>query len=234
MADKNNNVEEVLDQTNNNSGENNNSTGNNVDNNSNDNSTGNGTSGNSSNNNSGEKTFTQSQVNSMMSREKKQGRDAAYRELGINPKDKNMIGLIKSFMDSQKTEEQKAEELKSENDAKVAEAERRAIIAEAKAEAMLLGVNKEYIDDVIALAMTKLTDDTDIKSVLEDLKKKYSVWFSDTDTSNSSNNENNVGQRGTGSSVRSDNSSSKGKENNLGQRLAAKRKSTSSKSSFWN
>lgn len=235
MADKNNNVEEVLDQTNNNSGENNDSTNNNVDNNSNDNSTGNGTSGNSSNNNSGEKTFTQSQVNSMMSREKKQGRDAAYRELGINPKDKNMIGLIKSFMDSQKTEEQKVEELKSENDAKVAEAERRAIIAEAKAEAMLLGVNKEYIDDVIALAMTKLTDDTDIKSVLEDLKKKYSVWFSDTDSSNSSNNENNVGQRGTGSSVRSDNSSSKGKEtNNLGQRLAAKRKSTSSKSSFWN
>lgn len=112
MADKNNNVEEVLDQTNNNSGENNNSTDNNVDNNSNDNSTGNGTSGNSSNNSSSEKTFTQTQVNSMMSREKKQGRDAAYRELGINPKDKNMIGLIKSFMDSQKTEEQKQKSLK--------------------------------------------------------------------------------------------------------------------------
>lgn len=216
--DKNTNVEEELDQTNNDSGNNNDN-----------NDTGN--EGSSGNNDSGEKTFTQSQVNSMMSKEKKQGREAAYRDMGLDPKDKTMINMIKAFINSQKTDEQKAQEQKEENDAKVAEAEQRAIIAEAKAEAMLLGVNSEYVDDVITLAMSKLTDDTDIKSVLEDLKKKYTVWFEDT--SSSDDDENNVGQKGTGKSVKNNNGSSIKKDDNIGQRLAAKRKASNSKSSFW-
>lgn len=87
------------------------------------------------------RTFTQEQVNRMMTREKNQGRNAVYKELGIDPKDSKTVTMFKAFLASQKTDEQKAQEKEAEDKAKIAEAENRALIAEAKAEAIMLGVN---------------------------------------------------------------------------------------------
>ena len=69
-----------------------------------------------------EKTFTQKQVSSMMAKEKRQGRDAAFKEMGIDPNDSKMVNMFKAFIQSQKTDEQKANEDAAAQAAKIAEA----------------------------------------------------------------------------------------------------------------
>ena len=181
-----------------------------------------------------EKTFTQRQVNAMMSKEKRQGRAAAYAELGIDPKDKSLLNIIKAITGSQN---QNQNQQSSVDQKKIEEAENRAMVAEAKAEAMILGANSAYIDDIVSLALTKVTDDTDIKTVIEELKTKYPVWFGDEESDGTKtkgkSDKKTVGQRGTGTSPKN-NSGSKtnNKEDGLGKRLAANRQKQQ-KSSFW-
>lgn len=181
-----------------------------------------------------EKTFTQAQVTRMMSKEKKQGKNSVYKELGIDPKDTKMIAMFKAFVNSQKSDEDIAAENKAENDAKLAEAERKALTAELKAEAMMMGVKTQYVEDIVTLAMSKMTDeDADVKVIMGEFKKKYPVWFgegSDEDDSES------TGKKGTGSSISNKDKNNKGEKNkSLGARLAAQRKqqNDSNKSSFW-
>lgn len=188
---------------------------------------------NTSGSGSTEKTFTQKQVSSMMAKEKRQGRDAAFKEMGIDPNDSKMVNMFKAFIQSQKTDEQKANEEAVAQAAKIAEAEHRAMVAEAKAEAMQLGVLPQYADDAVTLALSKMSDDTDLKSIIGELKTKYPVWF---DASNAgADGKNATGQKGTGASV--NNSSDKGgKENKgMGARLAVQRKTANgaNKKSFW-
>ena len=80
-------------------------------------------------NTGGEKSFTQSQVSSMMAKEKRQGRESVYKELGIDANDSKMVELIKNFIGSQKTSEQVQQEEAAANAAKIAEAEHKAYIA---------------------------------------------------------------------------------------------------------
>ena len=181
-----------------------------------------------------EKTFTQAQVTRMMSKEKKQGKNSVYKELGIDPKDTKMIAMFKAFVNSQKSDEDIAAENKAENDAKLAEAERKALTAELKAEAMMMGVKTQYVEDIVTLAMSKMTDeDADAKVIMGEFKKKYPVWFgegSDEDDSES------TGKKGTGSSISNKDKNNKVEKNkSLGARLAAQRKqqNDSNKSSFW-
>jgi len=179
-----------------------------------------------------EKTFTQAEVNRMMTKEKQQGRSAAYKELGIDPSDTNMVSMFKAFIEAQKTSEQKANEQKAENDAKLAQAMEKARVAEAKATALKLGVKPECVDDVVALAITKVTDDNDVDAIINDFKSKYTFWFAD---SSDDDGENSVGKKGTGSSVSGKKSSSKGSDSvkGIGKRLAAARKTNSTKKSYW-
>ena len=182
------------------------------------------------------KMFTQDQVTKMMTREKNQGRNAAYKEMGIDPKDDKMVKMFKAFVDSQKSDEQKAAEKESENQTKVNEAEQRAVIAEAKAEAMVLGVKSQYVDDIVILAMAKMTEGSDLKTVIGELKTKYPVWFgesSDKDDKGKDKGKGKTGQRGTGSSVKNSDKDKKGEEKGLGARLAAQRKTGGKKSSYW-
>lgn len=179
-----------------------------------------------------EKTFTQTEVNRMMTKEKQQGRSAAYKELGIDPSDTNMVSMFKAFIEAQKTSEQKANEQKAENDAKLAQAMEKARVAEAKATALKLGVKPECVDDVVALAITKVTDDNDVDAIINDFKSKYTFWFAD---SSDNDGENSVGKKGTGSSIGGKKSSSKsdGSVKGIGKRLAAARKSNNTKGSYW-
>lgn len=182
----------------------------------------------------GGKTFTQEQVNKMMTREKNQGRNAAYKELGIDPKDSKMVNMFKAFVESQKTDEQKAAEKETENQNKVNEAEQRAIVAEAKAEAMMLGVKSQYVEDVVTLALSKMTDDSDLKTIIGEFKTKYPVWFGEEQSDeDDKKGKGKTGQKGTGSSVRSDKNNKKDEAKGIGARLAAQRKSGNKKSSYW-
>ena len=182
------------------------------------------------------KTFTQEQVNKMMTREKNQGRSAALNELGIDPKDSKMVAMVKAFTDSQKTDEQKTAEKDAENQSRMNEAEQRAKVAEAKAEAMMLGVKTQYVDDVVTLALAKMTEDSDLKTIIGEFKTKYPIWFGESgdDDKDKSKDKGKTGQKGTGSSVKtSKESKGKGEEKGLGARLAAQRRGTGKKSSYW-
>ena len=169
----------------------------------------------------------------MMAKEKRQGRDAAFKEMGIDPNDSKMVNMFKAFIQSQKTNEQKANEEAAAQAAKIAEAEHRAMVAEAKAEAMQLGVLPQYVDDAVTLALSKMSDDTDLKSIIGELKTKYPVWF---DASNAgADGKNATGQKGKGASA-NNSSDNGGKENKgMGARLAAQRKTVNgaNKKSFW-
>lgn len=182
------------------------------------------------------KTFTQDQVNRMMTREKNQGRNAVYKELGINPKDSKMVAMFKAFVESQKTDEQKASEKEAENQSKMDEAEKRAQVAEAKAEAMMLGVKTQYVEDVVTLALAKMAENSDLKTIIGEFKTKYPVWFGESSEEDDKGKKDNgkAGQKGTGSSIKnSDKEKKKNEENKgLGARLAAQRK-TGKKSSYW-
>lgn len=189
---------------------------------------GNGGQNEEGNKNGGGKTFTQAQVSSMMAREKNQGRNAALRDLGIDPKDTKTIEMIKAFTSSQSNA---GGDDSADNNAAVAEAERRAEEAEAKAEAMKSGVKSQFVDDAVTLIMAKKTEDTDLATLFSELKTKYPVWFDNED-----NDGNDEGQKGTGSSVNSKHN--EGGSNNapkgLGARLAAQRKSASKPgTSYW-
>lgn len=182
-----------------------------------------------------ERSFTQSQVNRMMTREKNQGRAAAYKELGIDPKDTKMVKMFQAFIESQKTDEQKAAEKNAEAQSKQAEAEQRAMVAEAKAEAMMLGIKSQYVEDAVALALSKMSDDTDMKTVLNELKEKYSFWCDSDDSGKDGKDKKSgkTGQRGTGASIK-DMSKKGGKETSgMGARLAAQRKAATKKTSYW-
>lgn len=181
-----------------------------------------------------DKTFSQAQVNKMMTREKNQGRNAALKELGIDPKDSKAIAMVKAMIESQKTEEQKQAEKDAEAQNKAKEAEQRAQVAEAKAEAMMLGVKTQYVDDVVTLALAKMTEESDLKTIIGEFKTKYPVWFGESEKEDSKDDKGKgkTGQKGTGSTVKTE--KEKGSESKgLGARLAAQRKSGSKKSSYW-
>lgn len=183
-----------------------------------------------------ERSFSQEQVNRMMTREKNQGRAAAFKEMGIDPKDTKMVKMLQALVDSQKSDEQKAAEKDIEAQNKQAEMEQRALMAEAKAEAMMLGVKSQYVEDAVILALSKMSDDTDLKTVLSELKEKYSLWFeSDDDDSGKGGKDKKsgkTGQKGTGASVKEANKKGGKDSGGFGARLAAQRK-TPGKSSYW-
>ncbi len=180
-------------------------------------------------NTGGEKSFTQSQVSSMMAKEKRQGRESVYKELGIDANDSKMVELIKNFIGSQKTSEQVQLEEAAANAAKIAEAEHKTYIADVKVEAMKLGVSPEYVDDAVTLSLAKKTDDSDIKSIVAELKSKYPMWFTTTEEKGGP-----AGQKGTGASVNGAEPKPNGEKKGLGARLAAQRNSSGeTKKSFW-
>lgn len=197
-----------------------------------------GAKGTGSNGSDGSKTFTQDQVTRMMTREKNQGRAAAFRELGIDPKDEKTVKMFKAFVESQKTDEQKEQEEKSAQQTALVEAQQKALVAEAKAEAMMLGVGKQYVDDVVTLALSKMTDDSDLKTIIGEFKTKYPVWFAGSDDDDNKDGKKDdkskkAGMKGTGSSVKTSKEDKKGDEKGLGARLAAQRKASSGKKSYW-
>lgn len=188
-----------------------------------------------------QRSFTQDQVNRMMTREKKQGRAAAYKELGIDPTDSKMIKMFQAFVESQKTDEQKNLEKEAEEKSKQAEAEHRVLVAEAKAEAMMLGVKSQYVEDAVTLALSKTKDgSSDIKTVLTELKGKYNIWFNESDDDDDEKGKDKknskagkTGQKGTGAPLKEGSKKSKEGSMNLGARLAAQRKTNSGKKSYW-
>lgn len=180
---------------------------------------------NNVNNNTPGKTFTQEQVNKMMTREKRQGRNAVYRELGIDPKDTKTIELLQSILKNSNNQNT------TEEDNRVAEAEHRAIVAETKAQALQMGAQPNFVDDIVTLAMNKIKDDedADAATVIGEIKTKYPAMFEKVQEEDKKKS----GKAGTGSAIDSKTKPSSDK-GSFGQRLAQQRKSNNArKNSFW-
>lgn len=175
-----------------------------------------------------EKTFTQSEVNKMMSREKKQGRFALLKELGFKNVDdaKNFYNKYKPQEDAGKTGEQKQDELNSQN----TELQNKLATAQAQVAAMKFGAKSEYVDDVITLALAKLDDENDdLNEIFGEIKTKHSYMFISKDEDEKGN----AGKKGTGGSPSGKNSSNSEKEKSLGARLAAAKKNNTIKSHYF-
>lgn len=86
------------------------------------------------------------------------------------------LAEFRKWQESRKTEsEKKAAELGRANKAKEA-AEARAAAAELKLTAMSKGVSADALDDVIALARTKITDKVTAEQAIEEIVKKYPAF----------------------------------------------------------
>ena len=181
-----------------------------------------------------ERTFTQSEVSAMMAKEKGQGRNSVYNELGIDPNDTATIALVKQIAAANVTG---ASVATATNDVeqRLLAMEQRALLAEMKTEALAQGAGAQYVDDVVTLVMAKLDADqnADFKTVLGEIRAKYPTLFGSVQTGSPTE----TGLHGTGSSVsatqnnggQTDTKTGAG----LGQRLAAQRRSSASKSSFF-
>lgn len=187
-----------------------------------------------SNDSNGEKMLSQSEVNKIAAKEKNQGRNAAYKELGVDPNDEKTIALIKALTSANSgSGEGDDGAAAAAKDEELAKAKRDALIAELKAEAMMQGCQKQYVPDAVTLVTARMAEDpeADAKTIFGELKTRYPVWFEESDEDKGGN----AGKKGTGSSMKGASGSDGGKgETSLGAKLAAKRKGAASKkSSYW-
>lgn len=124
-----------------------------------------------------EKTFTQAELNQVATREKKQGRAAVMRELGLDPEDKDAVKRVKALLDKNKTDEEKAADAVKTATAAQEAAEKRATAAENKLKIVSAGCRSEFIEEVSVLVGAKVNEGTDFDTALNDVKKKCPAWF---------------------------------------------------------
>lgn len=163
-----------------------------------------------------EKKFTQADMTATAAKEKKQGRAAAFREMGFKSEKeaKAQLEAFRKYQESQLTPEQKtAAQIQQAKDDK-SDAEKRAEAAENKLAAIQAGVKKDAVDDAVAIAMMKVEDGKSLEDVLGEMKTqpRYKGFFDGSD-----DDDDKGGKGGTGTSVR--HKSSKKDEDGIGKRL---------------
>ena len=117
-----------------------------------------------------EKTFTQKELDEIV-------KQRLERQKKGQPSKEEMDAFHK-WQDSQKTAEQLSAEKISAAESRASEAEKKAAAAEAKAYAYSKGVNAEAVDDVIALAIPKVDDNTTMEKAIEAVIAKYPSFCS--------------------------------------------------------
>nr|DAP31872.1 MAG TPA: Major capsid protein [Caudoviricetes sp.] len=160
-----------------------------------------------------EKKFTQADMTATAAKEKKQGRAAAFREMGFKSEKeaKAQLEAFRKYQESQLTPEQKtAAQIQQANDDK-SDAEKRAEAAENKLAAIQAGVKKDAVDDAVAIAMMKVEDGKSLEDVLAEMKAqpRYKGFFDGSE-------EEEDDKGGTGTSVRHKTSK---KDEGIGKRL---------------
>lgn len=116
------------------------------------------------------KTFTQAELDAIV-------KQRLERQAKGQPS-KEEMDAFRKWQDSQKTAEQLSQEKISAAENGKAEAEKRAAEAEAKCLAFSKGVSNEAVEDVIALAMNKVDDNTPIDKAIDAVIAKYPSFCS--------------------------------------------------------
>ena len=138
----------------------------------------------------GEKTYTQAQVNVMLANEKRQGKQAILRALGIKDvnEGKSKMQQQQQTNQQQLDEENQAAQLLSNARQAQINAEARAQAAERKLSVLKAGVRPEFVDDVVYIATGKATDAEDFEEVVTAMKETHSFYFVQDNNSNQNNN----------------------------------------------
>lgn len=138
----------------------------------------------------GEKTYTQAQVNVMLANEKRQGKQAILRALGIKDvnEGKSKMQQQQQTNQQQLDEENQAAQLLSNARQAQINAEARAQAAERKLSVLKAGVRPEFVDDVVYIATGKATDAEDFEVVVTAMKETHSFYFMQDNNSNQNNN----------------------------------------------
>ena len=173
--------------------------------------------GNQGTGNQSGKTFTQEDVNALLKKEKESAKKALLKELGVEDSKSAKEGLAKykEILEKDKTETQKAQDTANAAEKAKQEAEKRALLAEAKVEVLSAGCKPEYLEDVITLALRKVSDDKDLAAVVKEMKEesKYSAFFGGSDSDS--------GDKGTGGGAGFKRKEGSDKKGGLGSRLGA-------------
>lgn len=176
-----------------------------------------GVQGNQGTGNQSGKTFTQEDVNALLKKEKESAKKALLKELGVEDAKSAKEGLAKykEILEKDKTDAQKAQDAVATETKAKQEAEKRALLAEAKVEVLSAGCKPEYLDDVITLALKKVSDDKDLSTVVKEMKEesKYSAFFGGSDSDS--------GDKGTGGGAGFKRKEGSDKKGGLGSRLGA-------------
>ena len=143
-----------------------------------------------SNGGAGEKAYTQAQVNVMLANEKRQGKQAILRALGIKDvnEGKSKMQQQQQTNQQQLDEENQAAQLLSNARQAQINAEARAQAAERKLSVLKAGVRPEFVDDVVYIATGKATDAEDFEEVVTAMKETHSFYFMQDNNSNQNNN----------------------------------------------
>lgn len=177
---------------------------------------------------SGTKTFTQDEVNAIGTREKNQGKNSILKLFGLADEKtaKTEAEEFKKWKESKMTEDEKNQKAIKDAQDSASESEKRAIAAENKLTALTAGIASDSLDDALAIALLKVTEDKTLEQVFADMKKepRYSGFFKEGSSTG-----------GTGSSADHRNGGNNGGTENFGKKLAEKRlAAASTESKFFN
>lgn len=128
-----------------------------------------------------DKTFTQEDVNKLLAKEKRKGRSSILRELGLNPEDKDAVAGLKKLMEEHQTDSEKKDNALKEAQDTATKETTRANKAEQKLKVLLAGCQKDFVDEVTAMALAKVDEDTDFDEALEAVKKKMPSCFGEAE-----------------------------------------------------
>lgn len=121
------------------------------------------------------KTFTQEEVNGLVTKESKKAQEKIFKSLGFEDFKSAKEGLeqLKEWKNSQKSEAEKQTEALTakEKELETALSEKKNL--EAKLSALTLGVNADSVDDVITLSTRLVSDDVSIEDAIGQVLKKY-------------------------------------------------------------
>lgn len=169
------------------------------------------------------KTYTQEELTAIATKEKREGKSSVLKSLGFKDEKTakaEMEAYTKWKAEHQSAEEKAAEELRITKENEL-EAKREAALVKEELAALKSGISADSIEDALAIARVKVTEEKNLDAVLTEMKAqaKYAGFFGSTAGS------------GTGSDVGHSNSSHTGA--NLGKALAEKNVSNVTKKSTY-
>ena len=121
------------------------------------------------------KTFTQEEVNGLVSKEAKKAQEKIFKSLGFEDVKSAKEGLqqLKEWKDSQKSEAEKQSEALATKEKELEQVLSDKKNLEAKLSALTLGVNAESVDDVITLSARLVSDEVSIEDAIGQVLQKY-------------------------------------------------------------